>query len=121
MKIATKQNNIRERRVRRVRAKIFGTAARPRVAFFRSNTGNYAQAINDEEMKTLASASSRDQKTQKKAAESKSASATRCGALLAEKLKQANVVAAVFDRRGHKYHGRVKLFVEGLRKGGIRV
>lgn len=118
MKAAIKQNNIRKRRVRRVRSRIFGTAVRPRVAFFRSNAANYAQAIDDVEMKTLVSASSREEKTP---SESKSAGATRCGVLMAEKLKKAKVARVVFDRRGYKYHGRVKLFVEGLRRGGIRV
>ena len=118
MKRVTKQNNIRERRARRVRMRIFGTAARPRIAFFRSNAANYGQAIDDENGKTVAAASSKEVTGAKV---SKAANAQACGASLAAKLKKAGITGAVFDRRGYKYHGRTKMFAEGLRKGGIRI
>lgn len=110
---------VRKRRVRRTRARIFGTPERPRVSFFRSNVSNYAQVINDEEGRTLLSAFfSREQK---RGLAKKIDAAILLGELLAKKMKEAGLTKGVFDRRSYKYHGRVRAFVDGLRNGGIEI
>lgn len=106
-----------ERRHRRVRAKIEGTAKRPRLNVFRSNTGMFLQIIDDENNKTLASASSKEIKDAKK---TKTESAKALGLLIAEKAKKAKVEEVVFDRGGYLYHGRVKAVAEGAREGGLK-
>ncbi|MFM7247065.1 MAG: 50S ribosomal protein L18 [Actinomycetota bacterium] len=105
----------RQRRHRRVRGKIIGTAERPRLAVFRSNTDIYAQVIDDAKGHTLAAADSRAVKDG-----DKSAKARATGALLAERAKAAGVDTVVFDRGGYLYHGRVKALAEGAREGGLR-
>lgn len=106
-----------ERRHRRVRAKIEGTAKRPRLNVFRSNTGMFLQIIDDENNKTLASASSKEIKDSKK---TKTEAAKALGLLIAEKAKKAKVEVVVFDRGGYLYHGRVKAVAEGAREGGLK-
>src|SRR3954470_8227112 len=108
----------RLRRRRRVRAKVRGTAARPRISVFRSNRGISAQLVDDEAGKTLASVqwTEPELRNLKKAEQS-----TKAGQLLAERAKAAGIERAVFDRGGYQYHGRVKAFAEGVREGGIAV
>ena len=106
----------RLKRRRRVRAKVRGTAERPRISVFRSNRGIVAQLIDDDAGRTLAAvnwteADVRDLKPMEQA--------TRVGALLAERAKAAGVESAVFDRGGYRYHGRVKALAEGAREGGL--
>ena len=106
----------RLKRRRRVRAKVRGTAERPRISVFRSNRGIFAQLIDDDAGRTLAAvnwteADLRALKPMEQAA--------RAGALLAERAKAAGVETAVFDRGGYRYHGRVKALAEGAREGGL--
>jgi large subunit ribosomal protein L18 len=106
----------RLKRRRRVRAKIRGTADRPRIAVFRSNRGIFAQLIDDDSGRTLAA-------VQWTEAELKSLKpmdqAKRAGSLLAERAKAAGIENAVFDRGGYQYHGRVRALAEGAREGGL--
>jgi large subunit ribosomal protein L18 len=120
MNFAKNLNRIRERRVRRVRAKIYGTGSRPRLAVSRSNAGIYAQLIDDTAQKTLAAASwlELDQDALKK---TKSEVAFMVGELLAKKAKEKGITTAVFDRRSYAYHGRVKALADGARKGGLKI
>jgi large subunit ribosomal protein L18 len=108
----------RERRHKRVRGKIFGSAERPRLVVFRSNTGIEAQLVDDVDRKTLAAASSLQLKRTFKG--NKTQQAAEVGKLLAENAKQANVEAVVFDRGGYLYHGRVKALAEAAREGGLK-
>ncbi len=115
----TKQLNIkRTARKRRVRSKIRGTAEKPRLSVYRSNTHIYAQLIDDAKRATIASASSLEikQGTKKIA---KSEIAKTVGAELAKKGKAAGIKTAVFDRGSYRYHGRVKALAEAVREGGI--
>ena len=109
----------RERRHKRVRGKVTGTAERPRLAVFRSNNGIEAQLIDDLEGKTLAAASWLQVKKSFKG--NKTAQATEVGKRLAEAAKQAGVERAVFDRGGYLYHGRVKALAEAAREGGLKI
>lgn len=102
----------------RVRANIWGTGERPRISVYRSNMYVYAQAIDDEARKTLA-ASSTVTKEEKKL--KKSDAAKEAGKALAKKLIEKNIKAGVFDRNKYAYNGRVKLFAEGLREGGLQI
>ncbi|HEX4280812.1 MAG TPA: 50S ribosomal protein L18 [Solirubrobacteraceae bacterium] len=106
----------RLRRRRRVRAKIHGTAERPRISVFRSNRGVFAQLIDDDSGRTLASVNwtEPDLRGLKRMEQ-----ATRAGSLLADRAKAAGVDSAVFDRGGYKYHGRVKALADGAREGGL--
>ena len=108
----------RERRHRRVRGKLVGTAERPRLVVFRSNRGIEAQLIDDLEGKTLAAASWLQLKKGFKG--SKTEQAAEVGKLLAQNAKQANVETVVFDRGGYLYHGRVKALAEAAREGGLK-
>ena len=108
----------RERRHKRVRGKVAGTAERPRLVVFRSNRGIEAQLVDDLEGKTLAAASSLHLKKSFKG--NKTQQATEVGKLLAERAKQADLESVVFDRGGYLYHGRVKALAEGAREGGLR-
>lgn len=108
----------RMRRVRRVRAKVGGNAARPRLAVFRSTRFTYAQLIDDEKGKTLVAASTRGLKAGKK---TKIDEAHMLGELLAKKALAMGIKHALFDRRFYLYHGRVKAVAEGARKGGLKV
>jgi len=107
---------LRQRRHRRVRGKVSGTAERPRLAVFRSNLGISAQLIDDLGGKTVAAASWQQLKKFKG---SKSEQAKEVGKLLAANAKQAGVETVVFDRGGYLYHGRVKALAEGAREGGL--
>jgi large subunit ribosomal protein L18 len=107
----------RERRHRRVRGKVFGTAERPRLVVFRSNRGIEAQLVDDLEGKTLAAASWLNLKS---FSGSKTEQATEVGKLLAANAKKANVESVVFDRGGYLYHGRVKALADAAREGGLK-
>ncbi len=117
MTVLTKPQT-RLRRRRRVRAKISGTAVRPRISVFRSNRGISAQLVDDLSGRTIASvtwteAELRSLKPMEQADKS--------GRLLAERAKAAGIETAVFDRGGYQYHGRVKAFADGVREGGLTV
>lgn len=114
------KNRKEERRAKRTRAKIFGTASRPRLSVFRSNRYTYAQLIDDENGKTLVSASTKELSAaaQKKP---KAEQAHALGELLAKKAAEAGVKNAVFDRRGYQYHGRVKALAEGARTKDLHI
>ena len=107
----------RLRRRRRVRAKVHGTAERPRISVFRSNRGLFVQLIDDDAGRTLAAVNwtESELRTLKPMEQ-----AARAGALLAERARAAGVEAAVFDRGGYQYHGRVKALADGAREGGLR-
>ena len=117
MTVQTKEQK-RLRRHRRVRAKVIGTAARPRLSVRRSNRGLFAQLVDDESGRTLAAAqwTESDVRSLKPMEQ-----ATRVGALLAERAKAAGIERAVFDRGGYRYHGRVKALAEGAREGGLAI
>ena len=104
------------RRHHRVRAKISGTADRPRLSVFRSNRGMYLQAIDDTKGVTLASAHSREVKAKGNKTEISQA----LGALLAEKLLAKKIKQIVFDRGSNAYHGRVQAAAEGARQAGLQ-
>ncbi len=99
-----------------VRAKISGTAERPRLTVFRSNKQIYAQVIDDTTGKTLASASSL--KMEEKA--SKKEIAVKVGTLIAQRAQEVGVQSVVFDRNGYLYHGRVKELADAARNGGLK-
>jgi large subunit ribosomal protein L18 len=114
-KATTRQ--LRERRHRRVRGRIRGTAERPRLAVFRSNRGIFAQLVDDDAGKTVAAStwlglpkSFKGDKTEQ---------AAEVGKQLAEAAGKAGVESVVFDRGGYLYHGRVKALAEGAREGGL--
>jgi large subunit ribosomal protein L18 len=112
----TTTRQLRERRRRRIRGKVAGTAARPRLAVFRSNTGIAAQLIDDQAGRTIAAASWHALKSFKG---SKTDQAKEVGKLLAANAKAAGVETCVFDRGGYLYHGRVQALAEGAREGGL--
>jgi large subunit ribosomal protein L18 len=112
------KNTRRTRRKRRVRAKISGSAERPRISVVRSNRGISAQVIDDVAGKTLASVNWTEADLRKLSGIEQ---ATKAGELLAERVKAAGIDSAVFDRNGFLYHGRVKAFAEGIREGGLTV
>lgn len=107
----------RQRRHKKIRAKIFGTADRPRLSVFRSPKHIYAQLIDDDKGKILASASDLEFKGKKKA---KTDKAKEIGNLIAKKAVENKIEKAVFDRGGYKYHGRVKALADGAREGGLK-
>ncbi|MCP3982616.1 MAG: 50S ribosomal protein L18 [bacterium] len=111
------------RRVRyRVRKKISGTAARPRLAVFRSLKHIYAQAIDDDSGKTMAQASTLDREVRGKVKHGGGVDAAKeVGKVLAQRLKENGVESAVFDRGGCIYHGRVKAVADATREGGIKL
>lgn len=122
----------RTRRQGRVRAKISGTAACPRLSVFRSNRGIYAQIINDEIGKTLVSVSTSEihpvksdnvgakQFNRVKTKGKKIAVSLELGKLIAKKAIAQGISRVVFDRNGYKYHGRVKALADGAREGGLK-
>jgi len=119
MKTIKKLNQKRMRRVARTRAVISGTAARPRLTVRRSNRYFYAQLVDDVKGNTLLSASSFTlEKTGKM---TKTASAGLVGEMIGKKATEKGIKSAVFDRRSYKFHGRVKSFVDGAKKGGLTI
>ncbi len=107
----------RLRRHRRVRGKVSGTAARPRLVVFRSNRGIFAQLVDDDAGRTLASASWLQQRSFKG---NKTEQAAAVGKALAADAKKGGVETCIFDRAGYLYHGRVKALAEGAREGGLQ-
>ncbi len=103
----------RERRVYKIRKTVRGTSAKPRLVVFRSNSGMYAQLVDDTQGFTLAAASSRGLKGKK------SELAKQTGAALASAAIEKGIKSVVFDRNGYLYHGRVKALAEGAREGGL--
>ena len=112
------RNDGRTRRHARVRDKVRGSAARPRLAVFRSLTHIYAQLVDDDAGKTLAAASSLDTKDAKG---KRTELAKSVGTLLGDRAKQKGVTEVVFDRGGYRYHGRVKALADGVRAAGVKV
>lgn len=110
------RNNMRKIRHDRVRAKVFGTVEVPRLNVFRSNTNIYAQIIDDENGKTLVSASSLELKDSKG---SNIEAATKVGEAVALKAVKAGITKVVFDRGGYQYHGRVQALAEAARSKGL--
>lgn len=108
----------RNRIKRRVRGKVSGTRALPRLSLFKSNKEIYAQLIDDKDGKTLVFASSRETGVETKG--TKSEIAAIVGKRIAEKAKVAGFGRVVFDRNGFVYHGRVKAFADGAREGGLQ-
>ena len=118
---AKKIQKVRDKRKKRVRGKIAGTAARPRLAVFRSARHIYVQAVNDEAGRTVAEASTRSKEIVEAIAKmKKSAAAAEVGKLMARKLLAMNIDAAVYDRGPFLYHGRVKALAEGAREAGLK-
>ncbi len=108
----------RQRRHLRVRRKISGTAERPRLCVFRSNTNIYVQIIDDVAGNTLVSASTLDKEIKTK--HSNIEAAKELGALIAKKAKAKKIEEVVFDRGGYIYHGVVKELAEAAREGGLK-
>src|SRR5438093_11588856 len=104
----------RERRHARVRRKVTGTEARPRLVVFRSLKHIYAQLVDDAKNHTIATVTDQDVATMKKTQK-----ATEVGKRIAERAKAAGIKQVVFDRAGYQYHGRVKAVAEGAREGGL--
>ena len=113
--MTTKKEQRRIKIKYRVRNKISGTAARPRLSVFRSNKQIYAQVIDDETAKTLVSASSLGMEAMPKKEQ-----AAKVGEALAQKAIEAGITTVVVDRNGYLYHGRVKELADGARKGGLK-
>jgi large subunit ribosomal protein L18 len=116
MSVQTKPQK-RLRRRRRVRAKIAGTAERPRLSVFRSNKGVFAQLIDDRSGKTVAAVNWIEPDLRKLGPMEQ---AKKAGELLAERAKAAGVETCVFDRGGYRFHGRVRALAEGAREGGLQ-
>jgi large subunit ribosomal protein L18 len=117
MSTLTKETRRLKRR-RRVRAKVSGTATRPRISVFRSNRGLSAQLIDDASARTLAAVHWYEPELRGIARTDRT---KRSGELLAERAKAAGVSEAVFDRGGYQYHGHVQAFAEAIRESGITV
>lgn len=116
-----KKYQARKRRQRRVRAKLHGTAERPRLNIFRSNENIFAQIINDDEGHTLVSSSSIDTEVAPQVQDkNKTEAAKVVGQVLAERAKKAGVETVVFDRGGFQYRGRVAALAEGAREAGLK-
>ncbi|MBI4084948.1 MAG: 50S ribosomal protein L18 [Candidatus Liptonbacteria bacterium] len=113
-------NKIRASRGKRARAKISGTGEKPRLSVFRSNRYIYAQLIDDEKGRTVASFSVIGLK-KSSAQNAKSVQAEKVGEEIAKKALAAGIKQAIFDRSSYKYHGRVKAVAEGARKGGLKI
>ena len=115
MTVVTKRQ-ARLRRRRRVRARVVGTAERPRLSVYRSNRGVFAQLIDDGRGHTVAAVNWIEPELRKLNAGEQ---AKKAGELLAERAKAAGVESCVFDRGGYQFHGRVKALAEGAREGGL--
>lgn len=112
----------RAKRHRRIRKKIQGTSERPRLVVFRSLRNMEGQVVDDDSSRTIVGVSTLAEKLKSFKSESRNRRievAFEAGKLLAEKAKEVGVERVIFDRGGYKYHGRVKAFAEGARKGGL--
>ena len=116
MTVQTKPQR-RLRRRRRVRAKVRGSAQRPRLSVFRSNRGIFAQLIDDDAARTLAAVSWTEPELREL---DPMEQAKRAGEILAGRGREAGIEACVFDRGGYQYHGRVRTLAEAAREGGLR-
>jgi large subunit ribosomal protein L18 len=114
----------RQARHRRVRAKVRGTAARPRLSVFKSLTSISVQLIDDDAGRTLAAATSGTTKKTKSTKTTKGTknleAAKNLGTVIAEKAKEKKISTVVFDRGGYKYHGRIKALADAAREGGLK-
>ena len=118
--IAEKKKEVKAKIRKRIRAKIAGTAERPRVHVFKSNRYVYVQAIDDGQRAVLASACTLEKSFKEQAKNFKNKGACgRLGEILARRLKEKNIQSIVFDRGTYPYHGRVKTLADALRKGGL--
>jgi large subunit ribosomal protein L18 len=109
----------RQRRHRRIRVTLSGTAGRPRLSVFRSLQHIYAQVIDDTTGQTLVAASTNEPDTRTSASGPKSARAKLVGETIAQRAKEKGITAVVFDRGGYMYHGRVKALADGARAAGL--
>jgi len=115
------RNSMRKRRHLRVRKKISGTAAVPRLNVFRSLNQIYVQVIDDDAGKTIASASSLEKSLSKEInGQTKTEQARVIGTTIAERVKELGIKQVVFDRGGYRYHGRVKALAEAAREAGLQ-
>ncbi len=117
--MAKNREESRERRRRRVRAKVAGTAARPRLNVFRSLKHIYVQLIDDEAGHTLAAASSLEKAVRTQPGLKKTEEALLVGKLVAQRAQDKQIKRVVFDRAGYRYHGRIKAVADGAREGGL--
>jgi len=118
MKLTRKESV--QRRHRRVRRKVFGTAERPRLAVFRSDQHIYAQVIDDSTQHTLAAASTLDPELKSALSSGANCEASvQVGQLIAKRCSSAGIAKVVFDRGGNLYHGRVKALAEAAREAGL--
>ncbi len=119
--MASKKMN-RFRKKKRIRKNLRGTAGCPRLAVFRSTKHIYAQIIDDDAGRTLASAcsKSKDLATPAEDETGKAQTAIRVGKLIADRCKNLGIIKVVFDRGGYKYHGRVAKLADGARDGGLK-
>jgi large subunit ribosomal protein L18 len=117
MTVVEKKRLHREKRHKRVRRKVSGTAERPRLSVYRSNVHIYAQLVDDDAGNTLAAADSREVGE----AENRKEAARKVGELIANRATDAGMEAVVFDRGGNKYHGRIAALADGARSGGLKL
>lgn len=118
----TNRQKSRMKRQKRVRAKVFGTAEKPRLNVFRSSRSLYVQLIDDSTGKTLVAVHGKEidvKKADVKERKGKVAAAYLAGQAIAEKAKKLGITKAVFDRAGYQYHGRVAAVADGAREGGL--
>ncbi len=111
----------RNKRIKRIRKKIFGTAECPRMRVYRSNRHIYVQIIDDTKQTTLVAMSSEDKDFDAAGVKGKCEQAQKVGEAVAERAKAAGIDQVVFDRGGNLYHGRVKALSDGARKGGLKL
>ncbi len=117
-----RKKELRLARKSRIRRKVKGTQARPRLTIFRSLHHIYAQVINDEEGRTLASASTLDKELRDAVKDlSPMEKAEKVGELVARRCLEKGIEAVVFDRNGYKYHGKVKKLADSARKAGLKL
>jgi large subunit ribosomal protein L18 len=114
-----KKKIAKDKRIKRIRKNINGTATKPRLRVYRSLNNIYAQIIDDAKGSTLVAMSTLDKAVKEGDAKSKTDKAHQVGLLIAERAKAAGVTTIVFDRGGNLYHGRVKALSEGAREGGL--
>lgn len=112
---SSKRTTLRLARKKRIRARVSGTAARPRLTIYRSLKQISAQVIDDASGKTLAAASTAEAKSKPTMEGAK-----KVGELIAKKAKDAGVSAVIFDRNAYRYHGKVKALADGARSGGLQ-
>lgn len=117
--MAISKNQSRKRRKIRIRKKVIGSAERPRLVVFRSNTHIYAQIVNDHEGITLVSASTLALSKKEPGAHCNLSGACEVGKEIARLAREKNIGKVVFDRNGYIYHGRIKALADGAREGGL--